>query len=98
MQTAGFHITRLISIVLVHLYVFRCIFRINGSPVDLDERTKDRLVRRDLGINVFNNGQWGHYSHLPMGKREYITKSRLCDMLQFFHGCKNYNFQISETL
>ena len=39
----------------------------------LDEKTKDLLVKRDLALNVLKNGQWGSYSHLPMGKCEFTN-------------------------
>ena len=51
---------------------FRCIFGMDGSAMALDEKTKESLLKKDLSMNVFNNGQWGHYSHLPMGQRELL--------------------------
>ena len=46
---------------MYHEY-FRCIFNLDpGGP--LDSEVMQKLVSRDLAMNIFQNGDWGSYRH-----------------------------------
>lgn len=38
----------------------------DGASVDLDDNVMKMLVSRDLFMNVYKNGVWGSYQHLPL--------------------------------
>ena len=48
-----------------------------GTSDDIDNETMDKLVKRDLIMNVRKDGQWGSYRHMPMTGGNYRILSAL---------------------
>ncbi|XP_063406377.1 fatty acid synthase-like [Mytilus trossulus] len=57
----------------------RCIFNQGNTALDLSSENEEirQLFRKDLAFNVFKNGQWGSYKHLPLTK-ELLSSQKLC--------------------
>ena len=45
----------------------------DGPQALLDTQTMEMLVRRDLITNVYKNGKWGCYVHLPLDSSKLFT-------------------------
>jgi len=47
--------------------VCRCIFNAGTSKLpDIESEDIKNVKKKDLAINVYCNGQWGTYRHLPL--------------------------------
>jgi hypothetical protein len=56
---------------------YRCVFILDSSApaFDLDVPLYRQQLNTDLVMNVYNNGHWGSYRHLPLGSCNTIPVS-----------------------
>ena len=50
----------------------------DGDEKLLDRTTMESLVGRNLIVNVYQNGQWGSYRHIPIENGKNITYPIQC--------------------
>ena len=56
---------------------YRCVFILDSSapPFDIDVPLYRQQLNKDLVMNVYSNGQWGSYRHLPLDSCSTIPVS-----------------------
>ena len=57
---------------MCNVHTFRCIFNMDQQQASLDNGTMESLVNRDVLNNVFKNGQWGSYRHVPLDSGTFV--------------------------
>ncbi|CAG2220061.1 FASN [Mytilus edulis] len=57
----------------------RCIFNYGKTALDLSTENEEirAVFRKDLAFNVYKNGQWGSFKHLPLTKK-ILNSQKLC--------------------
>lgn len=51
----------------------RCVFFVNeGEEFDLDSRICNDQLKKNLTFNVYKNGEWGTFRHLPLGESNIV--------------------------
>ena len=75
--------TELPPLKVYHFQLYRCLFNMDGTSAEIDDGTVQEIVRRDLIMNVYKNGQWGSFRHLPLESGMFCLFLRKDVLLNF---------------